>query len=308
MAKPALSLLDFKNVTSNQVHLLFEKASQIEKQNRTVQKLHSPVALVFFEPSTRTRMSFEMATKRLGLSTLSFLGGAGSSLEKGETLEDTLLNIQAMKPSLIILRAPDSLDLVKLQTKLELPLISGGWGVAGHPTQALLDAYSIKKFRGRLEGERVLFLGDTYHSRVAASHLELSKILKYEVGSFGPADWNIKKRYPDAAVAEFKNLKESLSWATVVVALRAQLERHSSGLTMEAQREYHKVYGLNPESLKNLSLESLIMHPGPVNYGVEIDESVLSDSRCRILQQVTSGVFIRQSLLHTFLEEPREWS
>ncbi len=306
MAKPALSLLDLKNVSSSQVHLLFEKAQKISIENLTLKKaVPAPVALVFLEPSTRTRISFETASKRLGLSTVSLLGAEGTSLEKGESFEDTLLNIDAMGPSAIVLRAPDNLNFHQIKNQLRAPVISGGWGVHGHPTQALLDALTIKKNRGRLEQERVLFVGDTLHSRVVSSHVELSKTMKYEVGVCGPSDWSILKRIQDQSIVEFKNLSEALSWATVVVALRVQLERHSAKQDIKT---YHAQWGLNSESLKKLSSESLIMHPGPVNHGVEIESAIFQDPRCRILQQVTQGVFIRQALLQTFIEDSEGWT
>lgn len=305
MAKPALSLLDLKNVSPDQIHLLFEKALKISVENLILKKENpNPLALVFLEPSTRTRISFEVAAKRLGMQTVSLLGAEGTSLEKGESFEDTLLNIDAMKPAAIILRASDQLDFQKVSSQLSTPVISGGWGMSGHPTQALLDALTIKKFRGRLSQERILFIGDTFHSRVVSSHLELAKIMNYEVGLCGPASWSIKNRITETSALEFSSLTEGLAWATVVIALRVQLERHSEKQPIS---NYHGTWGLNSTSLKRLSAESLILHPGPVNHGVEIESAVFQDSRCRILQQVTQGVFLRQALLHTFIEEPGGW-
>jgi aspartate carbamoyltransferase catalytic subunit len=305
MAKPALSLLDLKNVSSDQIHLLFEKAQKISVENLILKKENSnPLALVFLEPSTRTRISFEVAAKRLGMQTVSLLGTEGTSLEKGESFEDTLLNIDAMKPAAIILRASDQLDFKKISSQLSSPVISGGWGMSGHPTQALLDALTIKKFRGRLNQERILFIGDSYHSRVVSSHLELAKTMNYEVGLCGPASWSIKNRINETSAFEFSSLAEGLAWATVVIALRVQLERHSEKQPIS---DYHGTWGLNSTSLKKLSAESLILHPGPVNHGVEIESTVFQDSRCRILQQVTQGVYLRQALLHTFIEEPGGW-
>jgi len=292
------AFIDLKKLSENQIFKLFEKAQSLEKDNSALKEHFPPVALLFFEPSTRTRMSFEMACGRLGLSSILLSGKSGTSLEKGESLEDTVLNVAAMKPSLMIVRAQDDLPMDSISQQVKTPWINAGWGKKGHPTQALLDALTIYKFRGQLSKERVLLVGDVRHSRVVASHLELAKALNYQVGCCGPQEFLFET---ESRVQSFHSLEEGLRWATVVMALRVQNERHD---TQHDLFSYHTTWGLNAKTLANLDQQSLILHPGPVNHGVEIDSQVFHDPRCRILEQVTQGVFLRQALISTLLKNP----
>lgn len=256
-------------------------------------------ALLFFEASTRTRMSFETACARLGIYPILLDGKSGTSLEKGESIEDTVLNVAAMDPSFLVIRCGDEVDLSSLAEKINLPILNAGWGKKGHPTQALLDAYTIRKHLGTCEGQRVLLVGDLRHSRVAASHYELCKKLNYEIALCGPTEFLPE----DGSHKVFKSLNEGLQWATVAMALRVQLERHKAQYALE---DYTSLYGFNDRNLKHLSEKALILHPGPINQGVELDGEVLQDPRCKVLDQVTNGVFVRQSLIAMTLSEGRQ--
>ncbi|MBO9666796.1 MAG: aspartate carbamoyltransferase catalytic subunit [Bdellovibrio sp.] len=291
------SILDLRSLEKTKINFLFSLADQLASNSSLTSKGFGKTgALLFFEASTRTRMSFETACARLGVYPLLLDGKSGSSLEKGETLEDTVLNVAAMKPAFVVIRAGEDLDLYDIAEKISCPVLNAGWGKQGHPTQALLDAYTIRKHLGTCEGQRVLIVGDIRHSRVAASHLELAQKLNYEVALCGPVEF-----LPVApTVKVFETLQEGLKWATVAMTLRVQLERHAAKYSLE---EYRDQYGFTVQNLKALSMKSLILHPGPINQGTEMDGEVLLDSRCQVLDQVSNGVLIRQALLHEVLSE-----
>ncbi|MEK2644469.1 aspartate carbamoyltransferase catalytic subunit [Bdellovibrio sp. BCCA] len=291
------SILDLLSLEKTKIDSLFSVADKLSaNESIPFEGFGKTGALLFFEASTRTRMSFETACARLGIYPLLFDGKSGTSLEKGETLEDTVLNVDAMKPSFLVIRSGDDLDLKALSEKVQCPILNAGWGKKGHPTQALLDAYTIRKHLGTCDGQKVLIVGDVRHSRVAASHFELAKKLNYEVALCGP-----KEFLPETGTYKvFSSLKEGLQWATVAMTLRVQLERHSSQYSLADYREH---YGFTVKNLKDLSSKALIMHPGPINQGTELDSEVLQDPRCKVLNQVSNGVLIRQSLIYTTLSE-----
>lgn len=259
-------------------------------------KTGQTAALIFFEASTRTRMSFETACARLGVYPMILDGKSSSSLEKGETYDDTVLNIAAMKPGVLIIRSGDNFALEKMAEDLPMPILNAGWGRWGHPSQALLDIFTIWQRRGRVEGEKILIIGDIRHSRVAASHFELAKIMNYEVALCGPEEYLPEK----SEQRKFSSLEEGLRWATVAMALRVQNERHAGAA---AVADYSSLYGLNQTTAKWISDKTLIMHPGPINHGVEMDVKIIRDPRAVILEQVTNGVYIRQALVHRALRE-----
>ena len=192
-----------------------------------------------------------------------------------------------------MIRAGDELDFEDLRKKVSMPILNAGWGKKGHPTQALLDAYTIRKYLGTCEKQKLLIVGDVRHSRVASSHFELAKILGYEVALCGPASFLPEK----TSARVFSSLQEGLELATVAMALRVQLERHAESYSLET---YRAQYGFTKQNLKVLSDKALIMHPGPINQGTEMDADVLQDPRCKVLQQVSSGVLIRQAIIDTF--------
>ena len=287
------SVLDLKSLTSEYVGRIFSVADGYagsDVSRLATKGCGKTGALLFFEASTRTRLSFETACARLGVHPLRLDGKAGTSLEKGETLEDTVLNVAAMSPDFLVIRCGDDLDLAALRSQVSMPILNAGWGKKGHPTQALLDAYTIRKYLGTCEKQKVLVVGDVRHSRVAASHFELANILGYEVALCGPEEFLPQ----NPTVPVFSSLKEGLSWATVAMALRVQLERHESSFLL---KDYRAAYGFTAENLKNLSAKALIMHPGPINQGTEMDSEILQDSRCNVLAQVASGVLVRQALI-----------
>lgn len=301
------SIIELSKFTSAQITDLFQKCLQLKKNFsknlKTTPPLNGTATLLFFEPSTRTRFSFESAAVRAGVYPLVFSGSSGTSLEKGETMEDTIMNLEAMRPLFFVIRAPDSLNFYDIQKKISVPILNAGWGLRAHPTQALLDMVTLFERWQSVKNKKVLFVGDIRHSRVVNSHIELSEIMGYQIGYCGPQSFlpeNISTDSSQKKIEMFTDLKKGLKWADAVVALRVQKERHSGqSLTVQDYREH---YGLNPQSLENLKSDALIMHPGPINYGVELEESVLQDQRSVILKMVENGVFMREALIREVLE------
>jgi aspartate carbamoyltransferase catalytic subunit len=292
------SLLDLQSVTNSQIHNLFSLADSLKKSPGTPRNQGETVALAFFEPSTRTRLSFESAAIRAGVGPLVFEGGQKTSLEKGETVEDSLLNIAAMMPKIVVTRCQDLVDLAKIAPRLGVPVVNAGWGVKGHPTQALLDAYTLRNAWKDLAGKKLLIVGDVKHSRVVASHLEIYQRLGFELGQCGPRGFLLANEN----VQTFEKLREGLEWADAVMALRFQFERHDASLQF-SKEEYRSHFGLNAESVTSLKKQGLILHPGPINHGIEMETEVLSDPRCKVLEQVQNGVFVREAILRTILGE-----
>lgn len=296
------SLINLNNFETSHIDTLFSEALKL-KTNFDAHKLTSGVyhsgykgtaALLFFEPSTRTRFSFEAACSRAGYHPLILDGGIGTSLEKGESVEDTIFNIQAMRPLFFIIRCNDVVDLVQIEKQLHVPVINAGWGKQGHPTQALLDALTVFENFKTLKNKNILFVGDIKHSRVVSSHLELAKKLNYNIGYCAPEEF---LPITNNGVKTFNKINEALQWCDAVIALRVQKERHDNE-NLFLTEDYRENFGLNPANLnKYLKADSLVMHPGPVNYGIEIEPEVLNDQRCQILKQVENGVFLREALI-----------
>lgn len=294
------SLIDISSLEKEKINTLFSFADLISQKKLSFDKGFGKTgALLFFEASTRTRMSFETASARLGIHPLLLDGKAGTSLEKGETLEDTVLNIAAMNPSFMVIRCGDELNLQELSQKITMPILNAGWGKRGHPTQALLDAYTIRKHLNTCAGQKVLIVGDIRHSRVAASHFELAQKLGYEVALCAPPEF-LPQLSASANVKVFAKLHEGLQWATVAMALRVQIERHTFAYSLE---DYREQFGFTKKNLNSLSAQALIMHPGPINQGTELDGEILNDPRCQVLDQVANGVLVRQALLYDILKD-----
>ncbi|KHD89938.1 MAG: aspartate carbamoyltransferase [Bdellovibrio sp. ArHS] len=292
------SILDLRSLEKTKIDSLFSVADRIAASDKAlnVEGFGKTGALLFFEASTRTRMSFETACARWGIYPLRLDGKSGTSLEKGETYEDTVLNVDAMKPSFLVIRCGDDLDLEDLAKKVQAPILNAGWGKKGHPTQALLDAYTLRKHLGTCAGQKLLIVGDVRHSRVASSHFELAEKLGYEVALCGPAEF-----LPETASCKvFSSLREGLSWATAAMALRVQLERHATKYSLT---DYRQHYGFTKANLQFLSEKALILHPGPINQGTELDTDVLHDPRCQVLDQVSNGVLIRQAIVYATVTE-----
>jgi len=282
-------LLGIKDLSSEDISLILTTASQFkEVLQRPVKKVPSlrdiTIVNLFYENSTRTRFSFELAEKRLSADTINFSSSA-SSVSKGETLLDTVNNILSMKVDMVVMRHSASGAPHFLAKHIPAAIVNAGDGINEHPTQALLDAFSIQEKIGSLEGKKVLLIGDIMHSRVALSNIYLLKKMGAEVMVAGPP--TLIPTYLEQALqvkVEY-NLKKALQWCDVANVLRIQLERQNQVL-FSSLREYNLAYGVTKKLLDSLQKEIVIMHPGPINRGVEIDSDVADSSQSIILQQV----------------------
>ncbi len=296
------SLLTTDQISSELASFLFAKADQFASRSVPT---HQPwiehstrpplIAHLFFEPSTRTKTSFQMAGLRLGCQILEVGVGSVSSLSKGETVSDMFRNIQAMQPDLLIVRCGDDSELQELLRQSPIPVISGGSGTQSHPTQALLDAYTIRAERGAIQGERVLICGDIAHSRVARSNADLLSRLGAEIAFCAPSYFMPEKG--DLAHRRFATIEDGIAWATVIMALRVQSERHIHKPQEYAPETYRKDFGITADRLNHFMIEGIILHPGPVNWDVELASTVARDPRWRALQQVKNGVYVRAALI-----------
>ena len=277
--------------------------------NRPIKKVPSlrdiTIANVFFENSTRTRISFELAQKRLSADTINF-SASNSSVSKGETLLDTVNNILAMKVDMIVMRHSSAGAPHFLAKHINAAIINAGDGTHEHPTQALLDTFSIREKLGEVEGKKVAIIGDISHSRVALSNIFALQKLGAEVTLCGMPTL-IPKFINQLGVKVSYNLRETLEWCDVANVLRIQLERQDVK-NIPSLREYSLYYGINKELLDSLNKEIVIMHPGPINRGVEIDSDVADSDHSIILNQVENGVAIRMAVLYLLAEKikPRQ--
>jgi aspartate carbamoyltransferase catalytic subunit len=253
------------------------------------------VANLFFENSTRTRISFELAEKRLGADVVNF-SASSSSLKKGETLIDTVNNILAMKVDMVVMRHPKPGSCIFLSRHIDVPIINAGDGAHEHPTQALLDAYSIRERHGSLQGKKVVIVGDILHSRVALSNISCLHKLGAEVMVCGPTTL-MPKYIRSLGVKVEHNLRRALEWCDVANMLRIQLERQEI-MYFPSLREYAMMYGLTKEILDSLGKKITVMHPGPINRGVEVTSEVADSEASIILDQVENGVAVRMAVLY----------
>ncbi len=294
-------LLGIKDLESSDISLILQTAEQFkEVLQRPVKKVPSlrdvVIVNLFFENSTRTRISFELAEKRLSADTISF-SASSSSVAKGETLLDTVNNILSMKVDMVVMRHSASGAPHFLAKHIPASIINAGDGINEHPTQGLLDALSIKEKIGTLKGTRVAIVGDIMHSRVAQSNIYLLKKMGAEVTVCGPPTL-IPKYIAEALNVNVSfNLKETLEWCDVANVLRIQLERQNQVL-FSSLREYNLAYGISRKMLDSLHKEIVIMHPGPINRGVELDSDVADSKQSIILQQVENGVAVRMAVLY----------
>jgi aspartate carbamoyltransferase catalytic subunit len=293
-------LLGIKNLTPNDINLVFQTADNFKELiNRPVKKVPSlkdkSVVNLFYENSTRTRISFELAEKRLSADTINF-ATSSSSVAKGETLIDTVNNILAMKVDMVVLRHSASGAPHFLSKHIDAAIINAGDGTNEHPTQALLDAYSIREKFGNVKGKKIAICGDIMHSRVALSNIYCLKKLGAEVTVVGPPTL-IPKYIDSLGVQVTYNLEEALNWCDVANVLRIQLERQQVPL-FSSLREYALYFGVNRALLDRLKKEITIMHPGPINRGVEITSDVADSGHSIILNQVENGVAIRMAVLY----------
>ncbi|GGH75843.1 aspartate carbamoyltransferase catalytic subunit [Phaeocystidibacter marisrubri] len=293
-------LLGIKDVTENDIRLIFQTADQFKEViNRPIKKVPSlrdiTIANLFFENSTRTRLSFELAEKRLSADVVNF-SASSSSVSKGETLIDTVNNILSMKVDMVVMRHPNPGAAQFLSKHIDARIVNAGDGTHEHPTQALLDAYSIREKLGDLSGKKVVIVGDILHSRVALSNIFCLQKLGAEVMVCGPTTL-IPKFIHTLGVRVEYNLDKALAWCDVANMLRVQHERMDIKY-FPSIREYTMQYGVNMERLNRLDKEITIMHPGPINRGVEITSEVADSDQALILQQVENGVAIRMSVLY----------
>ena len=294
-------LLGIKDLVPEDIDLILTTASQFkEVLQRPVKKVPSlrdvTIVNLFYENSTRTRISFELAEKRLGADTINFTA-SGSSVSKGETLLDTVNNILSMKVDMVVMRHSASGAPHFLAKHIPAAIVNAGDGINEHPTQALLDAFSIKEKLGTLEGKKIVLVGDIMHSRVALSNIYLLNKMGAEVMVAGPPTL-IPKYISEALDVRVEyNLKKALEWCDVANVLRIQLERQNQVL-FSSLREYNLAYGVSKKLLDGLNKEVVIMHPGPINRGVEIDSDVADSGQSIILQQVENGVAVRMAVLY----------
>ena len=302
------NLLGVKDLSSTDISLILQTAEQFkEVLQRPVKKVPSlrdvTIVNLFYENSTRTRFSFELAEKRLSADVINFSASA-SSVSKGETLLDTVNNILSMKVDMVVMRHSASGAPHFLAKHIPAAIVNAGDGINEHPTQALLDAFSIKEKIGKLEGTKVAIIGDIMHSRVAQSNIYLLKKMGADVTVCGPPTL-IPKYIKEALDVNVNyNLKETLQWCDVANVLRIQLERQNQVL-FSSLREYSLAYGINKKLLDSLQKNIVIMHPGPMNRGVEIDSDVADSKQSIILQQVENGVAVRMAVLYLLSERNR---
>lgn len=299
-------LLGIKQLNAEDIQLIFSTADNFKEViNRPIKKVPSlrdiTIANLFFENSTRTKLSFELAEKRLSADIINFSASA-SSVTKGETLIDTVDNILAMKVDMVVMRHPNPGAHIFLSNHVDATIVNAGDGAHEHPTQALLDAFSIRERLGEVNGKKVVIVGDILHSRVALSNIFCLQKLGAKVMVCGPP--TLIPKYIDSLNVEVSyKLDEALDWCDIAMMLRIQLERQGGDNSevvkfFPSLREYHNLYGLTQERLNRLNKQPVIMHPGPINRGVEISSEVADSSNAIILNQVENGVAIRMAVLY----------
>ncbi|HLV41560.1 MAG TPA: aspartate carbamoyltransferase catalytic subunit [Brumimicrobium sp.] len=293
-------LVGIEDLTTRDIEIIFETADRFKEViNRPIKKVPSlrdiTIANVFFENSTRTKLSFELAEKRLSADVVNF-SASSSSVKKGETLVDTVNNILSMKVDMVVMRHPNPGAAKFLSERVNARVINAGDGTHEHPTQALLDSYSIRERIGTVKGKKVVIVGDILHSRVALSNIYALQKQGAEVMVCGPTTL-IPKYIHELGVKVEHNLRKALEWCDVANMLRIQLERQDIQY-FPSLREYTMLYGLDKALLNSLNKEIIVMHPGPINRGVEITSDVADSKQSIILNQVENGVAIRMAVIY----------
>ena len=301
MSKLSVShLLGIKYLTDADIELIFETSSHFKQViNRPIKKVPSlrdvTIANLFFENSTRTKLSFELAQKRLSADVINF-SASNSSVKKGESLIDTVNNILSMKVDMVVMRHPNPGAAMFLSKHVNSSIINAGDGAHEHPTQALLDCFSIREKLGEIRGKKMVIIGDILHSRVALSNIFALKKLGAEVMVCGPLTL-IPKHIESLGIRVETNLEKALQWSDVANVLRVQFERMKASY-FPSNREYAMQYGITKKVLEKVNKELLIMHPGPINRGVEISSDVADSDNAIILDQVQNGVAVRMAILY----------
>ncbi len=293
-------LLGIKYITKEDIQLIFQTADEFKDViNRPIKKVPSlrdvTIANLFFENSTRTKISFELAEKRLSADVVNF-SASSSSVKKGETLLDTVNNVLSMKVDMIVIRHPTPGTPIYLSRRVEANIINAGDGTHEHPTQALLDAYSIRSKYGDVAGKKIVIVGDIKHSRVALSNIFCLKKLGAEVKVCGPPTL-IPKHITSLGVGVEYDIDKALAWCDIANVLRIQLERQDVKF-IPSLREYALFYGINKQRLSKLDKQITIMHPGPINRGIELNSDVADSEHSIILEQVENGVAVRMAVLY----------
>ncbi len=293
-------LIGIKYISREDIDLILETSKSFKEViNRPIKKVPSlrdiTIANLFFEDSTRTRVSFELAEKRLSADSINF-SASSSSVNKGETLLDTVNNILSMKVDMVVMRHPAPGAPVFLSRHIDANIINAGDGTHEHPTQALLDAYSMMEKKGNLAGQKVAIIGDITHSRVALSNIFCLQKLGAKVRVCGPPTL-IPKNISSLGVEISYDIDDTLQWCDIANVLRIQLERQELKY-FPSLREYHQYFGVTKKRLERLDKEIVIMHPGPINRGVEISSDVADSGQSIILQQVENGVAVRMAVLY----------
>ena len=299
------NLLGIKYLNKNDIDLIFETANHFKEViNRPIKKVPSlrdiTIANLFFENSTRTKLSFELAEKRLSADVINF-SASQSSVKKGETLIDTVNNILSMKVDIVVMRHPNVGAGVFLSKHVDAKIINAGDGTHEHPTQALLDSYSIKEKLGTLKDKKIVIVGDILHSRVALSNIFALQLQGAKVKVCGPTTL-IPKYITSLGVEVETNIKKALEWCDVANVLRVQHERMDIKY-FPSTREYTQLFGINQEILDNLGKKITIMHPGPINRGVEITSDVADSDQSIILNQVENGVAVRMAVIYLLAQQ-----
>ena len=302
-------LLGIKNLTLDEINLIFETSDKFkEVLSRPIKKVpslrHLTIANVFFENSTRTKLSFELAQKRLSADIVNFSSSV-SSVKKGESLLDTIKNILVMKVDMIVMRHPNPGAPHFISKNIDASVINAGDGTHEHPTQALLDSYTIREKIGKVKGKRIAIIGDITHSRVALSNIYLLQKLGAEVMLCGPSTL-IPKHINNLNLKVENDIKKALDWCDVANVLRIQLERQKDKF-FPSLREYSLYYGINKELLDSVDKNVIIMHPGPINRGVEISSDVADSKNSIILDQVENGVAIRMAVMYLLSLNKNKW-
>ena len=298
-------LLGIKYLKPNDIDIIFKTADHFKEViNRPIKKVPSlrdiTIANLFFENSTRTKLSFELAEKRLSADVINFSAGQ-SSVKKGETLIDTVNNILAMKVDIVVMRHGNVGAGVFLSKHVDAKIINAGDGTHEHPTQALLDSYSIREKLGTVKGKKIVIIGDILHSRVALSNIFALQLQGAQVKVCGPTTL-IPKHIASLGVTVETNLKKALEWCDVANVLRVQHERMDIKY-FPSTREYTQLYGINQDILDNLGKKIVIMHPGPINRGVEITSDVADSNDSIILNQVENGVAVRMAVIYLLAQQ-----
>ena len=294
------NLLGIKYIKRQDIDLIFDTADHFkEVLNRPIKKVPSlrdmTIANLFFENSTRTKLSFELAEKRLSADVINF-SSSSSSIKKGETLIDTVNNILAMKVDMIVIRHPNPGAALLLSKNVDSCIVNAGDGTNEHPTQALLDAYSLKERLGNLDGRKILIVGDILHSRVALSNIYALKLLNAKIKICSPLSL-IPREIESLGLSIETNLDKALSWCDAVNVLRVQHERMEKSY-FPNDREYSLLYGLDKKRISKLKRDILILHPGPINRGVEIKSDIVESNNSIILDQVENGVAVRMAIIY----------